>query len=157
MRAISKGLPRQPKQDGHFAAMPYDRGARFILKLRARESFSCLALEFAILTASRSGECARRPRTSSIWSFVCGRFRPTDEGEPRACRAAVGPSDGDRQALRRTEKAEKRAGLLRWPAAVRQYSPASSAGDEAALHAARVPLGVSDWVSEERPLSVRHP
>lgn len=56
MRAISKGLPRQPKQDGHFAAMPYDRGARFILKLRARESFSCLALEFAILTASRSGE-----------------------------------------------------------------------------------------------------
>lgn len=56
MRAITKGLPRQPKQDGHFAAMPYDRVARFVLKLRARETFSRLALEFAILTASRSGE-----------------------------------------------------------------------------------------------------
>lgn len=56
MRAISKGLPRQPRQDGHFAAMPYDRVASFIIKLRARESFSRLALEFAIFTASRSGE-----------------------------------------------------------------------------------------------------
>ncbi|WP_454890340.1 tyrosine-type recombinase/integrase [Sphingopyxis chilensis] len=56
MRAISKGLPRQPRQDGHFAAMPYDRVAAFIVTLRAKESFSRLALEFAILTASRSGE-----------------------------------------------------------------------------------------------------
>lgn len=56
MRAVSKGLPRQPKQDGHFAAMPYDRVARFILKLRARQSFSRLAPKFAIFTASRSGE-----------------------------------------------------------------------------------------------------
>ena len=56
MRAITKGLPRQPRQDGHHAAMPYDRVALFVRKLRARESFSRLALEFAILTASRSGE-----------------------------------------------------------------------------------------------------
>src|SRR3546814_4075114 len=45
MRAISKGLPRQPRQDGHFAAMPYDRVAAFIVTLRAKESFSRLALE----------------------------------------------------------------------------------------------------------------
>lgn len=56
MRAISKGLPRQPKKDGHFAAMPYADVPAFILKLRHRESFSRLALEFAILTAARSGE-----------------------------------------------------------------------------------------------------
>jgi integrase len=56
MRAITKGLPRQPKKDGHFAAMPYEKVPAFILKLRQRESFSRLALEFAILTASRSGE-----------------------------------------------------------------------------------------------------
>src|SRR3546814_13212555 len=36
--------------------MPYDRVAAFIVTLRAKESFSRLALEFAILTASRSGE-----------------------------------------------------------------------------------------------------
>jgi integrase len=56
MRAISKGLPRQPRRDGHFPAMPYEKVPKFIQKLRARESFSRLALEFAIFTAARSGE-----------------------------------------------------------------------------------------------------
>jgi len=56
MRAISKGLPRQPKNDGHFAAMPYVKVPSFVRKLRERESFSRFALEFAILTATRSGE-----------------------------------------------------------------------------------------------------
>lgn len=56
MRAITKGLPRQPKKDNHFAAMPYDKVAAFLTKLRQRESFSRLALEFLILTAARSGE-----------------------------------------------------------------------------------------------------
>lgn len=56
MRAITKGLPRQPKKDGHFAAMPYALVPAFIAELRKRESFSRFALEFAILTAARSGE-----------------------------------------------------------------------------------------------------
>ena len=56
MRAITKGLPRQPKQDGHFAAMPYTKVSAFMVKLTERESFSRLALRFAILTAVRSGE-----------------------------------------------------------------------------------------------------
>nr|WP_066581539.1 tyrosine-type recombinase/integrase [Sphingomonas koreensis] len=56
MRAITKGLPRQPKKDGHFAAMPYAQVTAFVAKLRERESFSRLARGFAILTAARSGE-----------------------------------------------------------------------------------------------------
>lgn len=56
MRSISKGLPRQPKKEGHFAAMPYAEVAAFMKRLRERESFSRLALQFAILTAARSGE-----------------------------------------------------------------------------------------------------
>lgn len=56
MRAITKGLPKQPKKDGHFAAMPYAQVPAFIAELRKRESFSRLALELAILTAARSGE-----------------------------------------------------------------------------------------------------
>jgi len=56
MRAISKGLPRQPKRDGHFAAMPYDKVPTFMVKVLERETFSRLALGFAILTAARSGE-----------------------------------------------------------------------------------------------------
>lgn len=57
MRSISKGLPRQPKKGGrHFAAMPYAEIADFMRRLGQRESFSRLALQFAILTAARSGE-----------------------------------------------------------------------------------------------------
>lgn len=56
MRAITKGLPRQPKKEGHFAAMPFANVPAFIPRLRQRESYSRLALEFTILTAARSGE-----------------------------------------------------------------------------------------------------
>lgn len=56
MRAVTKGLPRQPKKDGHFAAMPYTKVPDFMTRLVQRESFSRLALRFAILTAVRSGE-----------------------------------------------------------------------------------------------------
>ncbi len=57
MRSITKGLPRQPKKgDQHFAAMPYAEVPAFMSQLRERESFSRLALQFAILTAARSGE-----------------------------------------------------------------------------------------------------
>ncbi|HXG80578.1 MAG TPA: integrase arm-type DNA-binding domain-containing protein, partial [Sphingomicrobium sp.] len=56
MRSISKGLPRQQKKEGHFAAMPYAEVASFMKRLRERESSSRLALQFAILTAARSGE-----------------------------------------------------------------------------------------------------
>jgi integrase len=56
MRSISKGLPRQPKKDTHFAAMPYADLPAFMKRLQERESFSRLALQFAVLTAARSGE-----------------------------------------------------------------------------------------------------
>ena len=56
MRAITKGLPRQPKKEGHYAAMAYAKVPDFIPRLRERESYSRLALEFAILTGARSGE-----------------------------------------------------------------------------------------------------
>jgi integrase len=57
MRSISKGLPRQPKKGGsHFAAMPYAEVPAFMIRLNERESFTRLALQFAILTAARSGE-----------------------------------------------------------------------------------------------------
>ncbi|WP_235523242.1 phage integrase central domain-containing protein [Sphingobium sp. Leaf26] len=39
MRSITKGFPRQPKKDGHFAAMPYADVAAFMVRLREGESF----------------------------------------------------------------------------------------------------------------------
>ena len=56
MRSLSRALPRQPKQDGHFAAMPYENVPTFFKHLHKRTSVARLALEFLILTASRSGE-----------------------------------------------------------------------------------------------------
>jgi integrase len=94
MRAISKGLPRQPKQDGHFAAMPYDRVAHFILKLRARLSFSRLALEFAILTASRSGEVRGAVWDEfdlelCLWTIPAHRMKANREHVVPLCARAV--------------------------------------------------------------------
>ncbi|GAA0333469.1 site-specific integrase [Sphingomonas oligophenolica] len=56
MRSITKGLPRQPRAAGHYVALPYSEMAGFLAKLRERETLGRLALEFAILTAARSGE-----------------------------------------------------------------------------------------------------
>ncbi len=84
MRAITKGLPRQPKKENHFAAMPYDKVAAFVEKLRRRESFSRLALEFAILTASRSGEVRGAEWTeidldAALWTIPKHRMKAQRE------------------------------------------------------------------------------
>jgi integrase len=56
MRSLSKGLPRQPKSNGHHAAMPFADVPAFLVRLREKETWGRLALEAAILTAARSGE-----------------------------------------------------------------------------------------------------
>jgi integrase len=56
-RSLSKGLPRQPRKTGHFAALPYADVPAFLMNLRQRDlCASRLALEAVILTATRSGE-----------------------------------------------------------------------------------------------------
>ena len=65
MRSLSKGLPRQPRKDGHFAAMPYADVPKLIARLRERSSVGRLALEALILTAARSGEIR-----GATWSEV---------------------------------------------------------------------------------------
>jgi integrase len=50
-------LPRQKKlARGHHAAMHYAEVPAFVARLRQREALAAMALEFAILTATRSGE-----------------------------------------------------------------------------------------------------
>jgi integrase len=48
--------PRQRLTRGHYAAMHYAELPNFMARLRAREGMAAQALEFAILTAARSGE-----------------------------------------------------------------------------------------------------
>jgi integrase len=56
MRSIGKGLPRQPKKDNHFAALPYAETPELMRKLAMQSTVGRLALRFLILTAARSGE-----------------------------------------------------------------------------------------------------
>jgi integrase len=80
MRSLSKGLPRQPKKGGHFAAMPYGQVPGFITRLRERESVGRLALEALILTVTRSGELRgiRRPELdldAALWTIPSDRMK----------------------------------------------------------------------------------
>lgn len=80
MRSISKGLPRQPKKDRHFAAMAYADVPDFVARLRERESVGRVALEALILTAARSGEI-RGARWSEVdlekgfWTVPADRMK----------------------------------------------------------------------------------
>ena len=65
MRSIARGLPRQPKTSGHFAALPFEELPAFLKRLATRSSVGRLALEFTILTASRSGEAR-----GALWAEV---------------------------------------------------------------------------------------
>ena len=80
MRSLSKGLPRQPKKDGHFAAMSYAHLPDFLAKLRERESVGRLALEALILTAARSGEIrgaewAELDLGAGLWTVPAARMK----------------------------------------------------------------------------------
>lgn len=80
MRALSKGLPRQPKKDGHFAAMPYADVPAFVEKLGERESVGRAALEALILTATRSGEIrgatwAELDLKAALWTIPAARMK----------------------------------------------------------------------------------
>ncbi|MCW2404429.1 integrase [Sphingobium sp. B1D7B] len=81
MRSLARGLPRQPKKDGHFEALPYEQVPMFVLSLRERKlSISRLALELLLFTAARSGE-VRGARWSelnadrSVWIIPAERMK----------------------------------------------------------------------------------
>ena len=81
MRALAKGLPRQPKKTGHFEAMPYPDVPTFLLAISdGRKSMGRLALHALILTAARSGE-VRGARWSEVdlkarlWTVPADRMK----------------------------------------------------------------------------------
>lgn len=59
VRSVSKGLPKQPKGQEHFAALPWQKVPGFVAGLRGTDKAGPvvkLLFEFLILTAVRSGE-----------------------------------------------------------------------------------------------------
>jgi integrase len=103
MRSLSKGLPRQPKKDGHFAAMSFAKVPQFMQALRVRESMGRLALEALVLTAVRSGEI-RMARWSELdldaglWSIPAERMKM---GRPHIVPLSPQALDVFRRAARR--------------------------------------------------------
>lgn len=80
MRSLSRGLPRQPRKDGHLAAMPFTEVPCFVARLRERSSVGRIALETLILTASRSGEIRGAlwdevDLNANIWSVPATRMK----------------------------------------------------------------------------------
>jgi integrase len=153
MRSVSKGLPRQPKKDAHFAAMPYAEVPAFMSRLRERESFSRLALQFAILTAARSGEVrgatwAEIDFEAELWTVPAERMK--------AEREHVVPLSGPALRILRRCK-ELRAGdePLVFPGS-RPKQPMSDMTLTKLMRELKVPFTVHgfrssfrDWVSEE--------
>ncbi|MBD1544893.1 tyrosine-type recombinase/integrase [Roseibium aggregatum] len=74
-------LPKRQKlKRGHHAAMPYKAIPDFMDALRANESLSALALEWCILTATRSGETLNATwseidRQNGIWTIPAQRMK----------------------------------------------------------------------------------
>lgn len=95
MRSLGRALPRQPKQDSHFAAMPYEDIQAFIKHLHNRTSVARLALEFLILCASRSGEVrgakwAEVDLKNRLWTIPAERMKVGKEHVVPLTHAAIG-------------------------------------------------------------------
>lgn len=84
MRSITKGLPRQPRNAGHHAAMPFTDVPDFLVRLHEKETWGRLALEAAILTAARSGEIRgatwdELDLDTGLWSISASRMKAKRE------------------------------------------------------------------------------
>jgi integrase len=69
---------------GHHAAIPYKELPAFVARLREREATAALALEFAILTAARSGEVlgarwAEIDLAAKVWTIPAERMKAARE------------------------------------------------------------------------------
>jgi integrase len=75
---------RQRLTRGHHAALPYDAMQDFMADLRSREATAGLAMEFAILTACRSGEVlgaawAEIDLAKALWIIPANRMKAGKE------------------------------------------------------------------------------
>src|SRR5436853_504730 len=82
MASVSKGLPKQPRGQEHFAALPWQAVPGFINSLRETVKAGeivRLAFEFLVLTAVRSGEMrgarwCEMDLDAATWTIPAGRM-----------------------------------------------------------------------------------
>ena len=121
---LSHLLPKRAKLTrGHHAAMGYQEIPALVAKLRQISTVAAMALEFAILTAARSGEVyhARCQRSVGSGSLDCAGGK--NEGRAAASRPAFETRPCDHKRARRSEDLEYafpsregggRSGMWRW-------------------------------------------
>jgi integrase len=71
-------IPKQKPSDKHHAALPYEEIPQFMAVLRELDSISAMALEFTILTASRTGEVVNALKSEifgSVWTIPGNRMK----------------------------------------------------------------------------------
>lgn len=106
MRAITTGLPRQPRRDNHYAAMPHEDVPAFVQTLREKESFSRLSLEFVNFTAARSVEMCGATwdefdLEKSLWTLPKERMKAFREHVVRLAAARCASFSGARGSVSR--------------------------------------------------------
>lgn len=78
-------LPKRQKlQRGHHPALPYQEVPAFVAELRKRDATAALAMEFAIITAARTGEVigatwAEIDRKAKLWTVPAVRMKAGKE------------------------------------------------------------------------------
>jgi integrase len=130
-RVLDKGLPKHRGTPGHFKSMPFADVSTFLTRLRGREGMGALALEFAILTAARSGEvrCATWDEIdfdAAIWTIPSERTKRKDKKNPHAIPLAPASVD----VLRRAMQYRADEAALIFPG-IKRSKPPVSAGPEA--------------------------
>jgi integrase len=151
-KRVSSGLPKQPKADTHFSAVPYADVPALVGTLRSRaETTGRLALQFLILTAARSGEvrgATWKEFEESAWNLPGTRMKAG-----RAHSVPLSP-----QALKILERARELTGGLRddlvfpgsrgKPLSDMTMSKAlKDAGSDATVHGFR--SSFRDWAAEQ--------
>jgi integrase len=93
---LAQILPQRSKLSrGHHKAMPFDAIPAFLKRLREREAVAALALEFVILTASRTSEAieatwAEIDLEKAIWTIPAARMKAGKEHRvPLSARAVA--------------------------------------------------------------------
>ena len=85
-------LPRQAVSDKHYTALPYKTIPSFMRSLREVDGLAALALQFTILTASRTGETQKALRQEvegDVWTIPGNRMKNGKEHQVPLCQTAL--------------------------------------------------------------------
>ena len=89
-------LPKSQKikKVQHHAALPYQRANEFVTALRSKSSVTSIALEFMLLTASRTGEVVGAKweeidLVSNVWTIPPERMKAGEQHRVPLCKRAV--------------------------------------------------------------------